>query len=319
MANSQTVTPDMTPDAYTNQETMLEVGDGHTLYTHDWGNQECQTPIIALHGGPGGQAKNSQREVYDPLLHRVIFYDQRGCGKSTPYGSLEHNTTQDLIDDIEKISDHFGIKKFVLSGGSWGSCLALAYGLQHPEKVAAMVLHGIFTGSAAEIDWVNKGGFQPFFPDIWDNLVESTPAAHQSDPASYHIARILGDDPVAAKESGFTFGNVEAAIMSIDDRFTPDDIDDFDIASARIENQYLSNGCFMNDDYILQHAQELTMPIWMVQGRFDMVCPPITAYHLSKIMPAAQLLWTSAGHRTDRSNFDVQRTILRQMYTTSRL
>src|SRR4051812_19735118 len=129
----------MTPDQHTNQELMLAVGDGHELYIQDWGNSTAKTPIINLHGGPGSGSANRYRKYFDPNKQRVIFFDQRGAGKSTPFGSLEHNTTQDLVEDIEKIAQKLELDTFVLAGGSWGSTLALAYGIAYPKRVAGMV------------------------------------------------------------------------------------------------------------------------------------------------------------------------------------
>lgn len=133
----------MNKDHYLISEKMLDVGDGHSLYIHEWGNANASTPIIFLHGGPGSHVRNSHKRVFDPTIHRVIFFDQRGSGKSTPYGSLENNTTDKLIEDISKIADSFGIKNFILRGNSWGSTLALAYALAHPERVHSLVLGGI--------------------------------------------------------------------------------------------------------------------------------------------------------------------------------
>ena len=157
----------MTPDKYTISESMLDVDNGHQLYIHDWGNQTAVKPIVFLHGGPGGSTKDHHKTSFDPTEQRVIFFDQRGCGRSLPLGSLSNNTTDDLIEDIEIIADHLNLKTFIINGGSWGSCLALAYSLAHPERVTALVLRGIFTGSQSEIDWLDSGKFRTFFPEVW--------------------------------------------------------------------------------------------------------------------------------------------------------
>ena len=138
-------------------EKMLDVGDGHTLYVQEWGNPSASSTTIVLHGGPGSQFKDKHKAAFDSKIHRVIFFDQRGCGRSTPYGSLENNTTDKLVEDISKIADAFGAKTFVLHGSSWGSTLALAYALKYPERVEALVIGGIMTGSKTESDWVDKG------------------------------------------------------------------------------------------------------------------------------------------------------------------
>lgn len=303
----------MTPDQYTISEQMLDVGEGHTLYVQDWGNKAAETPIIFLHGGPGGQVKDGQKQLFDPTRERVIFFDQRGCGQSIPYGSLDHNTTADIIDDISKIADKLQLEKFILVGGSWGSALAFFYGLTHPERVAAMVLHGIWTSSKKENDWLDKGGFRTFYPDAWQRYVKSVPTEYRDDPSSYHFPRILSDDLDASKLSAYAYENLEGSAMSLDDRFTPDSLEEFDPAGIRLEVSYLTNLCFMPDRYILDNAKKLKMPIYMVQGRYDMVCPPQTAYELHQKLPDSELIWTISGHRSERESWTVIRTLLLQL------
>lgn len=300
----------MTPDQYTNQELFIEVGDGHDLYVQDWGNKAIKTPVIFLHGGPGNGCNDGHRSRFDPLQQRVIFFDQRGCGRSIPYGSLEHNTTADLVADITKIADKLGLKQFILHGGSWGSTLALAYALEHPKRVKAMVLQGIFTGSQSEIDYLDQGLFRTFYPDVWDRYLQATPAEHRKDPGVYHVPRILGSDEQAVRQSGFAYSFVEYSILHLDDRPKQGDPETFDPTETRIEVHYMHNRCFMPDRHILKNAHKLTMPVWLVQGRYDMVCPPATAYELNQKLPNSELIWTVAGHANDRANYDACRTIL---------
>lgn len=302
----------MTPDEHTIQETFIEVGDGHTLYVQEWGNPKG-APIIFLHGGPGAGVHNKHRSAFDPAQHRVIFFDQRGCGRSLPYGSLEHNTTTDLINDIEKIADHLGLQQFVLTGGSWGSTLALAYALAHPERVRALVISGIFTGAQAEIDYFDKGDFRTYFPEIWERYLAATPKSHHANPTKYHYDRVLHGDEQAVRESAYALENMEAALLSLDDRFAPGPFGDFDPVGAIIETHYLANGCFLPERHIFKNASKLTMPIWLVQGRYDFVCPAITAHELHKALPNSQLVHTIAGHRGgERSTQDVTRALLLQ-------
>lgn len=302
----------MTPDKYTIKEFFLDVGDGHELYVQDWGNPKAKTPIVFLHGGPGSGVKDAHRGQFVPAQHRVIFFDQRGSGQSIPKGSLRNNTTQDLIEDIEKIAKRLKLDHFVLTGGSWGSCLSLTYALKYPKRVEAMVLRGIFTGSKVEIDWLDKGGFRTFFPDVWDGFVAQTPKRATADPTSYHYKRILSKEESAAKASAYVYSNVEGALLSLDDRYTPEDPENYDPTTATTEAYYLSQHCFLPDKYILGSAHKLKMPVWLIQGRYDMVCPPITAYELHKRLPNSHLIWTIAGHGNDRPNYDVSRTILTQ-------
>lgn len=303
----------MTPDQYTNKEFFIEVGDGHQLYAHDWGNPKG-LPVIVLNGGPGESAGDGHKRGFDPDVHRVIFFDQRGCGKSLPYGSLEHNTTADMIEDITKIADHLGIKKFVLKGGSWGATLALAYALKYSKRIKAMVLYGIFTGAQDEIDYIDKGGFATHFPDAWQTYLDATPESHRHAPSKYHFARILGNDGQAARESALIYRDLEGAVIRLDDRFTPNNPEDFDPTGIQMEVYYMTNRCFLPDNYILDNAHKLDMPIWLVQGRYDMVCPPQFAYRLHKRLPKSRLVWTTSGHLgSERENHSVMRAILLQL------
>jgi proline iminopeptidase len=308
----------MNPDEHTIRETFLEVGGGHTLYIHDWGHAEAALPIIFLHGGPGGSVKDKSKQFFDPTRQRVIFFDQRGCGKSLPYGSLEHNLTADLVADIDKIADHFELERFILVGGSWGSCLALAYGIKHPQRVAGMVLNGIFTGSEAESEWIEQGLFRTFRPDVWDDYLTATPAAHRDKPSEYHFKNILGSDPEAAKRSAFAYQNLEGAACFLDDRFTLGSYDEYDPAGITTEVYYTANRFFLPDRFILEHAEKLTMPLWLVQGRYDMVCPPRTAYQLSQKAPHAELVWTTSGHVAERESWNLIRTITLQLTESAR-
>ena len=164
----------MTPDDHTNKEFYIDVGNGHRLYVHDWGNPKG-LPIIFLHGGPGAMVRDGAKMFFDPAVHHVVFFDQRGCGKSLPYGSLKHNTTADMVEDVTKIADEVKFKQFVIAGGSWGACLGLVYGIKNPKRVKAMVLRGIFTGSQKEIG-VDFGFFDLVFQAFGCQKVVDTPA-----------------------------------------------------------------------------------------------------------------------------------------------
>lgn len=300
----------MTPDGHTNRELTLDVGDGHKLYVHDWGNPDATTAIFHLHGGPGSGSGDKYKMQYDPKRQRVIFHDQRGCGRSLPYGSLDHNTTDDLVSDISKIADALDIKTFIIAGGSWGSCLALAYALENPQRVEAMVLDGIFTGSKLEADWLDKGRFQTFYPDAWQAYLDATPAEHREEPSAYHFTQVLGDDEAAARHSGMTYATLEAAVMSLDDRHAPASPEDFDVVGIRTEMYYMQHGCFLADRSIIDKAHTLPMSVYLVQGRYDMVCPPSTAYELAQRLPKSELIWTIGGHQPEHETWNIKRTIL---------
>lgn len=297
----------MTPDIHTNDELYIEVGNGHTLYVHDWGYKKAKKPIITLHGGPGGQSRDRHKEPFDPKTQRVIFFDQRGCGKSTPLGKWHHNTTQDLANDITKIADKLNISSFILSGGSWGSCLALYYALSVPTRVLGLVINGVFTASQAEIDWVDEGLFRTHFPDQWETYVTATPKEFQDQPSAYHYSRALGSDTKKAAESGQIYAALQSAVSTLDDRFAPPDPDRFDPTGTLLEMRYLAKRCFLPEGYILKHARTLRMPVHIIQGRYDFVCPPMTAYQLNKIIPRSQLHWVLAGHRSEHETVTAMR------------
>jgi len=304
----------MTPDKYTIQELMLDVGDSHQLYIHDWGNKKAKTPVIYFHGGPGSSVDDRAKRSFDPTIQRVIFYDQRGCGKSTPYGSLEHNTTADLVDDIVQILDHAGAKQAVLFGGSWGSTLALAFALAHPSRVKAMCIRGIFTSGQSELDWIEKGLYRVFYPEVWDQLLEHTPEKHRANAVAYHYKQALhGATPADRAASALALEETEGHLLNMDDRHAPLDPTNFDPTSARIEAHYLSNKCFLEPSYILSNAHKLKMPVHLVQGRYDMVCPPITAYQLHATLPNSRLYWTISNHRMDHEIENIVRAILLEL------
>ena len=305
----------MTPDEHTIREFYIEVGDGHELYVQDWGNRKAKHPIIFLHGGPGDGTSDSHKKKFNPKLHRVVFFDQRGCGKSLPYGSLKHNTTDKLIDDIDAIAKQLKITSFVLVGGSWGATLSLAFAIKHPSSVKALVIEGILTGSQAEIDYFDTGEFRNWFPEIWQAYLDATPEAHRKTPTKYHFEQILGDNDETAKKSACAYSNLEGALVRLDDRFTPLSATDpaFDPTGTKIEVHYLANRCFLPDRYIFDNIRKLTMPVWLVQGRYDMVSPPATAYELNQKLPNSHLIWTIGGHvGSDRETSSVTRSILLQ-------
>lgn len=305
----------MNADEYTRQELQLDVGDGHNIYVHDWG-QGNSTPVVYLHGGPGGKVSDSKKSFFEPSKQRVLFFDQRGCGRSTPYGSLEHNTTSHLVLDIIKILDKLEIKRAVLFGGSWGSALALYTALQHPERVAALVLYGIFTATKWENEWIDSGMTRHFYPELWAQYMASVPAEHTANPTAYHAPRILAETP--DKQSALAYQRYQSGLVFLDDRngrFEADD--EYDPAPVRIETHYLSQGAFMPEGYILEHAAAITMPVYMVQGRYDMMCPPVTAYKLAEKLPNATLHWTVDGHVAGRETWSLLRALTSQAIAAS--
>jgi proline iminopeptidase len=304
----------MTPDEHTIHEHMLGVGDGHDLYVQEWGQRSARRTFLYLHGGPGSGCRNSAKALFDGTSDHVVFFDQRGAGKSTPAGALEQNTTGKLVDDITRVLDTLVLPQVTLVGGSWGSCLALAYALAHPERVDAMILRGLFTGTQAEIDHLEQGAFRLFYPEVWDTFTAAVPEAHRHNPAAYYHQLLAGNDPAAATEAAYAFSEMEGAVSTLDDRHTPEDPATFSLNRVRIETHYFRNHCFLQEGHIMAHARALTMPVWLVQGRYDMACAPATAYALHKQLPNSQLIFTVSGHSgSDRGNFDAVRSIIRTL------
>ena len=302
----------MNEDQHTNATFMLPVGHGHELWVHDWGKKDAKTPIFFLHGGPGSQCKDKHKLPFDPETQRVIFHDQRGAGQSLPAGKWHHNNTQELAADISKIADNLGIDTFIITGSSWGSTLALYYAITNPERVSAVVVGGVWLSTKAEDAYMNNGGWRTHFPDLWAWYVSTVPAAHRDDPSAYHFAQALGDDPMKAAESARIFGDMEAGLISLDDRHIPTPADDYDPASSLIEMRYMSHGCFMPDRYILTNADKLTMPLHIVQGRYDFVCPPTAAYELHRAVPHSTITWVTSGHASEHETI----TALSLLYRT---
>lgn len=300
----------MTPDEHTNQELMLDVGGGHKIYVHDWGKVDAPTSILFVHGGPGNGSQDRDKQKFDPATQRVIFYDQRGCGKSIPYGSLEHNTTPELVADIQNILNELQLEKVILIGGSWAPCLALAFGLAHPERVSGMILYGIFTGAHNETDWLTNGGYKEFFPEVWERYVASTPAEHSDNPTAYHLERAFGDDSEAAKRSIYTYNEMELALLKLDEQYVMEPYETYDPVPLRIEMHYVANNFFLEPDYIINNASRLTMPITIVHGRYDMVCPPRNAYRLHKTLPNSKLIWTINGHLNQHEAKNIVKLVL---------
>ncbi len=304
----------MNPDAHTISEQFLDVGDGHSLYIQEWGNKEAELPILFLHGGPGAGCSDGHKQIFDPKSQRVILFDQRGSGKSLPKGLLEHNTTDDMVEDIEKIADHFKLKKFIITGGSWGACLAFAYALKHPERLHAMVLRGIFTGSKEETDYLDNGLFKQFYPDVWDAYLERTPKGHHDDPSAYHYKQMKSSDPAVVKASSYAYSELEGSLLRLDDRHTAENFDTYQPEGMNIELHYLAQLCFMPDRYILDNAHKIKTPTWLVQGRYDMVCPAKTAYEMHKAMPNSKLIFTTAGHSgSDRGIYEITSALLKEI------
>lgn len=278
----------------------LDVGDGHELYWEESGNPEGK-PVVFLHGGPGGGCTPRMRQFFDPARYRILLFDQRGAGKSRPHASLEANTTWDLVADIEKLRTHLGIERWQVFGGSWGSTLALAYAETHPERVTELVLRGIFMLRPKELEWFYQRGVSELFPDRWQDFVEPIPESERHDLMSAYHRRLTGDDPGvrlrAAKAWSVWEGSTSTLLPSAEVRRTFEE-DEMALAMARIEAHYFVNGGFMEEGQLLRDIDRIRhIPGVIVQGRYDVVCPPVSAWELSAAWPEAELrIVPDAGH-----------------------
>lgn len=279
---------------------MLGVGSGHTIYYEQCGKSDG-APALFLHGGPGGGCQPWNRRLFDPDHYRVTLFDQRGCGRSTPNGLLAHNTTWDLVADIERLRKHLKIEKWLLFGGSWGSTLAVAYAETHPERVTGIILRGVFLARQRELNWFYKDGTNALFPDAWSNFIDRVPLAERHDlPAAYY-RQLTGPDEDARLEHALAWTRWEFATSRL--RSDPGDrarIEPrFALTFARIESHFFVHNAWLDpQDRLLRDAHKLAgIPGVVVQGRYDAICPPITAWELCEAWPDAELeIIDDAGH-----------------------
>lgn len=279
----------------------LKVSPTHEIYIEQSGNPEGK-PVLFLHGGPGGGTSPKQRRFFNPEKYRIILFDQRGCGKSKPHACLEENGTWELVHDIEMIRKHLGIRNWLVFGGSWGSTLALAYAIKHPGKISGMILRGIFLCRPKEISWFYQEGASYIFPDYWEEYLKAIPQEeHENLVEAYH-KRLTSDNKDTRLAAANAWSKWEGATSRL---FVSDDyIHSFDDpllaeAFARIECHYFVNNAFFEtDNYIIENVDKFrNIPTLIVQGRYDVVCPIVSAWELHKAWPEATLkVVPDAGH-----------------------
>jgi len=277
---------------------MLDTGDGHQIYIEQCGNPDG-VPVVVLHGGPGGGASPMMRRFFDPRAYRVVLFDQRGCGRSRPHASVKDNTTPHLIADIEQIRATLGIDRWIVFGGSWGATLALAYAQAHPVRAAWLVLRGVFLGTQRELDWFYGGGAGRFFPDLWARFIEPVPIDERHDLIAAYHARLFSG--VFAEEARFArlWAEWENALATVETRIGHEAPVDYARAFARLENHYFAHGCFLGADRALLDGMSRMQGVGgtIVQGRYDMICPPETAWELHRTWPGSELrMVPMAGH-----------------------
>jgi proline iminopeptidase len=279
----------------------LSVGDGHEVYWEECGNSAGKA-VVFLHGGPGAGSDAKARRFFDPARYRIFLFDQRGCGRSRPHASLEHNTTWHLVADIERLRTLFGVERWQVFGGSWGSTLALAYAQAHPGRVTELVLRGIFLLRKRELDWFYQEGASYLYPDRWEEYVAPIPLEERGDLVRAFYRRLTGSDPAVAQAAARAWAVWEGAssyLLTDDDNVRRWGEDEFALAVARIECHYFVNGGFMTQENQLLEgiASIRRIPAVIVQGRHDVVCPMYTAWDLHRAWPEAELqIIGDAGH-----------------------
>ncbi len=279
---------------------MLEVSALHSLYWEICGN-ESGIPVIVLHGGPGGSAGPDMRRYFDPDRFKVLLFDQRGAGRSRPVAEWRENTTQHLIDDINRLRAHVGIEgPAMLLGGSWGATLAVAYAEEFPDLVSGMVLRGVFLASRAEIDHFYHGGSARQYPENFERLQSVLPHPERFDYPRQLFEMTQDVDPAVRKRAidAWAFYEIRMCKLDFTDAVCRSIVENYDMtAFSVLENYYMMNGCFLDDDQLLANADAIAhIPTFIVNGRFDVICPPITAHALAGKLEGAQLELTFAAH-----------------------
>jgi proline iminopeptidase len=279
---------------------MLEVGDGHTLYWERIGTPGAR-PAVFLHGGPGSGCSGKQRRQWDPALYDVLLFDQRGSGRSTPFASLENNTTWNLVADIERLRAMCGHDKWQVFGGSWGSTLALSYAQTHPDRVSELILRGIFLARQSEFDWLYTYGANELYPEGWDDFVRLIPEDERGDLTEAYHRRLTSDDhdtKLAAAKAWSTWEGLTVTLLPDQEMLDEFTEENHAIAIARIENHYFRHKCWLDEGQLLAGAHRLKgIPGVIVQGRHDCCTPPSAAWALKQAWPEVDLqIIPDGGH-----------------------
>ena len=278
----------------------LKVSELHEIYLDEAGNANG-IPVLFVHGGPGAACDATSRRFYDPSVYRIIIFDQRGCGRSTPHSELQDNNTQALIADMEAIREYLGIDRWVLFGGSWGATLSLLYAQAHPERVMALILRGIFLGRQTEFDWLYDDGANRVFPDHWEEFYHHIPEAERANLVQAYYDRLMGKDDLARMAAAKAWSAWEVSCARL--RPSVEAMEKFTkshnaMALASIEAHYFLNHCFIEENQILRNMEKIEeIPGRIIHGRYDMVCPLVSALELHRVWPGSELqIIREAGH-----------------------
>lgn len=292
---------DLFPEIESYASGWMSTGGPHEVWYEESGNPQGR-PVVVLHGGPGGAVNPGMRRFFDPKKWRIVMFDQRGCGKSKPNASLDDNTTWTLIEDIERLRELLGIDRWAVFGGSWGSTLAMAYAITHPERVQSLLLRGIFLLTKPELRWFYQEGASNIFPDAWERFVEPITEDERHDLMGAYYKRLTGPDKAERDRCAVAWSSWEGETVSVQgpdarpDKFADPE---FAVAFARIECWYFMNGGFFpEENWILRNVARMRhIPAWIAQGRFDVVTPISGAWSLHRAWPEAKLdVIADAGH-----------------------
>lgn len=294
----------------------LKVTGGHEIYYELYGNPRG-VPVLFFHGGPGSGFEEKHKAFFDPKKHNVLFFDQRGAGKSKPFASIENNTTWDLIEDAKKLVDLVGFKKVFVFGGSWGSTMALLFAIKYPKMVTGLLLRGIFLGTTDELVTYYYPGdaINFFFPEVWERFISLVPENKKTHALEYYFEKMTSNDKDKERYL-YEWCLYESSVLSIDHDVskTEKEIgkDDSYKAISILEAYYFVNNCFLEKNFILKNADKIKhIPTVIVQGRYDVVCPPKYAYMLQKALKTSKLYFVKAGHSS--SDIEINKKLVEEM------
>lgn len=275
---------------------LLDLDGRHHMFWEQSGDPNG-TPVLFLHGGPGAGASPAHRRFFDPAFWRIVIFDQRGAGRSAPYAGIEDNTTPHLIEDIERLRRHLGIERWLVFGGSWGALLALAYGIAHPDRCAGFVLRGVFLGRPFELNWFLRG-MRAVYPEAWRAFADAVPETERHDLLAAYHRRLIDPDPAAHLPAARTWSRYETQCSYLTPPPGSEDGSAGALALARIEAHYFVNRMFLPDNHVLANLDRVRpLPATIVQGRYDMVCPTVTAEELARAWTGARFVVVpNAGH-----------------------
>ena len=297
----------------------IDVSDGHSLYFELYGNPKG-IPVLFLHGGPGAGFSDKDKQFFNKRRYNVIFFDQRGSSRSKPFGSIENNTTQDLVSDINKVLDYLNFNRVYVFGGSWGSSLALVYAIHHPKKVAGLILRGIWLANKYGLEHYINGGIKEFFPDVWERFAKLVPKGEN--PINYYLEKMLSADKKISDKYAYEWAYYEMSFYTINKISDPDEIlKTFSYKSmAILEAYYIKNNCFLSEDFIMNNIDIIAnFKISIVHGRYDFICPPAQAFRLHSKLNHSTLNITNAGHSS--SDTENKRALISELrrITTSKV